>query len=123
MSKKKQVSRWYTHFTMHRRQHALAACRLAAASAPHRAARRPPPSRRASPPPPPRRPPPPAQGLWAGRRVPEVDEGGAPILYARYSSVDEVLQVRSRARSARRQREQQLLHLLANKALACAAFT
>ena len=36
---------------------------------------------------------PPAQGLWVGRRVPEVDDKGAPILYRRYTRVEEVLLV------------------------------
>ena len=31
------------------------------------------------------------QGLWVGRRVPEVDEHGVPILYPRYARVEEVL--------------------------------
>ena len=34
-----------------------------------------------------------AQGLWVGRRVPEVDENGAPILYSRYTSIEDVMQV------------------------------
>ncbi|GBF98079.1 hypothetical protein Rsub_10307 [Raphidocelis subcapitata] len=32
------------------------------------------------------------QGLWVGRRVPEVDEKGAPLLYRRYTRVEEVLE-------------------------------
>ncbi|KAI8476218.1 MAG: hypothetical protein J3K34DRAFT_516642 [Monoraphidium minutum] len=40
------------------------------------------------------------QGLWVGRRVPEVDEKGVPILYSRYTSLEEVTQAGAKRKQA-----------------------